>query len=217
MKKSTKFISATATLMLASMGASVAQPGYYVGVHGGRNNLDDWDATVSLGPSVRLPGRLAVDSGTHWGVLGGRQTENARYELEYQRGDFDIGSAHLGAVTQATSASGNYQALTANAYRTHDLSDRFGVFAGLGLGWGKVKLPGITLASGCNCFSESNKSGAVVQARVGAQWQIQSSHDVSLQYTWLRLPRASSGTVPGAEYSRKTVGALTVGYRHEFR
>jgi len=207
----------TVGLWAAATVAAAAQPGYYAGLHGGRNDVDEWNGNVSLGAAVTLSGTVSAERGAHWGVFGGRQTENARFEVEYQRGDFDITAIRLGPLSQAMAADGKYQALTVNAYRTHDFNERFGAYVGLGIGWGKIELPGMAFTGGCNCFREASKSGFAYQARVGAEWHIAPSHNAFVQYTWLRLPRPTSGGSPGVEYGRKSVGAITVGYRHEFK
>jgi len=222
MKSTNAFVSRAARtvsaigLSAAATMAMAAQPGNYAGIHGGRNDVGDWSANVSLGAGLSLPGSVGAERGAHWGVFGGRQTENARFELEYQRGDFDIRSISAGPLRQAVRTDGDYQALTANAYRTYDFNERFGAYAGLGIGWGKVKMPRMGFTGGCNCFPEASKSGFAYQARVGGEWHIAPTHNAFVQYTWLRLPRPSSGGAPGVEYSRKSVGAWTVGYRHEF-
>ena len=59
--------------------AQAAEPANYVGIHGGVNNLNGWDAAVTLGPGVSLPGRLTLNHGGHFSVILGRQTENARF------------------------------------------------------------------------------------------------------------------------------------------
>ncbi|HUR87533.1 MAG TPA: outer membrane beta-barrel protein [Ramlibacter sp.] len=195
------------------------QPAYYLGLQGGQNNLRGaWDATVSLGPSVSLPGIATTKRGTHFGVLGGRQTEHARFEVEYQHGGFDITGLQLGPVSQAISAGGHYDALTANAYRVEPVWDkRVNIYAALGVGWGRVSMPqmGFT-APPCNCFVGSSKSGVTWLARAGAEYNLGEQDKLFLQYTYLALPRPGSGGTPGTEYSRKNVGAISLGYRHNF-
>jgi opacity protein-like surface antigen len=204
-----------AALVAAPLAALSAQPGLYVGGHVGANNLKDWPASVDFGAGVSAPGSLTLDSGAHFGVFGGRQTENARFELEYQHGRFDLKGLELGGLTQAATGRGHYDALTANAYRTFALADRWTAFAGLGIGWGKVSLPGASFGP-CNCFPASSKSGLTYQARVGAEYELAPSHLVFAQASWLRLPRSSSGGSPGVSYARQGVASLGVGYRKTF-
>lgn len=205
----------TAGAALANHGA---QPANYLGVHGGVNNLrGTWGVDVSLGPAVTLPGSLAIKRGTHFGFFGGRQTEHARFELEFQHGSFDITGLQLGPVSQAINASGDYSALTANAYRTEPLSQRLTLYGALGIGWGRVSLPQMAFtAPACNCFPAASKSGFAWQARVGLEYQFSEGGRAFVQYTHLDLPRAGSGSVPGVAYVRKDASALTVGLRHTF-
>jgi opacity protein-like surface antigen len=211
-----KSLSAGLLFAAALISAQAATPSNYAGIHGGVNDLGDWNADVALSPIVRLPGVASADRGRHWGVFGGRQTENARFELEYQWGDFDITNIRLGPLSQAVSAGGDYRALTANALRTHDFNEKFTGYAGLGLGWGEVKLPQLGFSAGCNCFAASKKSGFAWQARLGAEWHITPQHNAFLQYTWLRLPRPSGTATTSVDYERKSIGALSVGYRFVF-
>src|SRR3569832_1994525 len=98
--------------------AADGTPSNYAGVQGGVNNLGGtWNANVSLGPGVTLPGVANTKRGTHFGVFGGRQTERARFELEWQHGSFDVTGLSRGPVSQSISSSGHYDAVTANAYR----------------------------------------------------------------------------------------------------
>ena len=216
--KSIEIIRSALTMLLAfaAVGVQAGQPGYYAGVHGGRNDVKDWNASVSLGAIVTLPGTVGAERAAHWGVFGGRQTENARFEVEYQWGNFDITSIQLGALQQAVAKEGDYRALMLNAYRTYDFNERFTGYAGLGIGWGEVKLPQMGFSGGCNCFPAADKSGFAYQGRIGAEWHITPRHNAFLQYTSIRLPRPASGGTPGVTYSRKSVGTISIGYRHQF-
>lgn len=198
-----------------ALGAHAAGP-YYLGVHGGVNDLKDWSADVTLGPGVSLPGTLTLDRGRHFGLMFGRQTENVRFELEAQSGRFDVSAIQLGPVSQAVASGGRYEALTFNAYRTFAFSGALGGYAGLGLGWGRASLPQLGFTSGCNCFAGASGSGTVLQGRLGAEYSFGEHHKAFLQYTWLRLPRSNSGGTPGTDYGRKSVGIAGIGYRYAF-
>ena len=199
----------------ANHGAPAAN---YLGLHGGVNNVrGDWGADVSLGTAVTLPGTLSTQRGAHFGVFGGRQTEHARFELEYQQGRFDVTRLQLGPVSQAVDTGGNYRALTANAYRTEPISSRLTLYGALGIGWGRVALPQMAFVSPpCNCFPAASKSGFAWLARAGIEFQVSEGGRAFVQYTHLDLPRAGSGGAPGVSYSRRDAGALTVGWRHTF-
>src|SRR5438105_4508315 len=89
-------LAVAATLSLCAYAAD-GQPANYVGVQGGINNLNGaWNANVTLGPGISLAGSAASKRGLHFGVFGGRQTERARFELEYQHGSFDLTHLTLG-------------------------------------------------------------------------------------------------------------------------
>jgi opacity protein-like surface antigen len=200
----------------AAFAQSAQQPAYYGGVHGGVNNVNQWDGTVDLGFSVAIPGHVLIDRGAHFGVFGGRQSEHARWEAELQGGRFDIKGIELGPQHQDLSKSGHYEALTLNAYRVETIGDarRFNAYGALGIGWGRVSLPAMGFASGCNCFPAAEKSGFTWLARAGLEYNFDEQNKAFVQYTLLGLPRP--GSHPGVEYQRKTIGAATVGYRRVF-
>lgn len=204
-----------ASVLLAS-GAWAAEPAMYVGLHAGANQLSDWSATVGLGGGVSLPGKLSLDSGGHVGIFAGRQTENARFELEYQAGRFDITAIQLGALRQNVSTSGRYQALTFNAYRTHPFSSSVTGYAALGIGWGSARLPQMGFTGGCNCFAGASKSGLAYLGRLGLEWKLAEPHQLFAQYTLLSLPKPAAAGTPSISYSRKRVDVLSVGYRYVF-
>lgn len=194
------------------------QPAYYGGVHGGVNNLNQWDGSVDFGAGVRIPGHVLLDRGAHYGVFGGRQSEHARWEAELQGGRFDINAIELGPQRQGVSDSGRYEALTLNAYRVETIGEarRFNAYGALGIGWGRVRLPQMGFTGGCNCFAESSKSGLAWLARAGLEYNFDEHNKAFVQYTFLGLPRPGSGSSPGVEYQRKTIGAASIGYRRVF-
>jgi opacity protein-like surface antigen len=216
------------SILLASMGAAFAchgfaadnsQPANYFGIHGGINDLrGSWSGNVSLGPGVSLPGSVGLKRGSQFGLQLGRQTgTNWRFEGEYQHGTFDLTRIELGGIAESVSASGSYDALTANAYRTASLTSALTAYGGLGVGWGRVKLPQMGFTStGCNCFADASKSGFAWQARAGLEYAITPHDNVFAQYTFLGLPRAESGGVPGVQYERKNVSSIGIGYRRTF-
>ena len=133
MKSIQRILAATAaTFVVAAHAADEMQPAYYLGVQGGENNLrGGWNGTVSLGPAVTLPGAVTTKRGAQYGVFGGRQTEHARFEVEYQHGGFDITGLKLGPVSQSISSSGHYDAITANAYRVRVRAPCFAIMSAL--------------------------------------------------------------------------------------
>lgn len=196
--------------------AATNDPAYYLAIHGGVNNLDSWPATVSLGPSVSTDGNLKLDYGLHFGLAAGRQTENARFELEYQQGSFGVTDIQLGPVSESVSGTGHYKALTANAYRTYAFDEQWSGYAGLGIGFGSVDLPAASFSSGCHCFAAASKDGLVLLGRLGIEYRFNSHHNAALQYTWLRVPGPQSGGSPSVSYPRETIGIIGLGYRYVY-
>lgn len=207
---------AVSALAQSSSAAVSNEPRSYMGLQLGRYNVDNWNSQVQLGPSVALDGKVHTDTGNVFGLVLGRQHEKARYELEYQRGAFDVRRIEVGAVNQPASGSGKYQALTLNAYRQEPFDAKWSGYAGLGLGWGRADLPRIDLSNGCDCVGAASKSGLALLARAGLEYRFDQHHNAFAQYTLLRVPGPSSGSMPGVRYDSQWVGAWAVGYRYLF-
>ncbi len=199
-----------------------AEPRYYIGLHGGANQLKAWPATVRLGGPASADGAAQLKSGYAAGLQLGRQTENGRIELEYQQGGFRLKGIELGPVTEAVQGdTGSYRALTLNGYRSGALSENWRGYIGLGIGWGRVDLPGAGFSGGCNCFSRVSGNSVVLLARLGTEYRFDNdgNHRAFIQYTWLGMRGPSSANAagtPGIDYDRKIFGSLTIGYRYVF-
>jgi opacity protein-like surface antigen len=210
-------LAAAALLTLSAQAAETnTDPVRYWGVHGGVNTLDQMHARVDFGAGTPFDGQADLARGLHGGLMAGRQTEHARYELEYEFGRFKVEHLTLGPVSQPADAHGSYQALFANAYRTEELADAIDAFAGAGIGWGRMKLPRLGLGETCACFGPASKSGFAWQLRAGLAYRVSSKAAVSLQYSWLNLPAPEADGPPAVAYERKRFGALTLGYARQF-
>lgn len=218
MKKLTRYCVAAAAALLAGHAAQAqtANPVRYWGAHAGVNTLKDWNAQVDFGFGSPLSGRADLDRGVHGGLMVGRQSEHLRYELEYETGRIEFDRLSLDPLSATVNGKGRYHALFANAYRTDRLSERIDGFVGGGIGWGRVKLPLLGLGANCNCFGPASKSGFAWQLRAGLGYRVSEQASVSLQYTWLSLPRPEAEGPPGIRYDRKRFGAVTLGYSRQF-
>lgn len=188
---------------------------WYLAGHLGVNHLASWPAAVDFG-GVEAAGRLALSRGSHAGLMLGRQSEHARLELELAQGRFRIERMALADVSEAVSAHGKYQALLANLYRHDALSRDWRAFAGVGIGWGKVDLPGLQFSSGCACLGDASRRGAVYQGRVGLAYQPAGADAIALQASYLSLPGPVRETLPSVRYGRRGVTAVTLSYTHYF-
>jgi len=218
MKKSMQYCVVAACALLAAQGAQAqaADPVRYWGAHAGVNTLKDWNAQVDFGFGTPRTGRADLDRGVHGGLMVGRRSEHLRYELEYETGRIEVERLNLEPLSQAVNGKGRYHALFANAYRTDRLSERIDSFVGGGIGWGRVKLPLLGLGTSCNCFGPAAKSGFAWQLRAGLGYRVSEQANVTLQYTWLSLPRPEAEGPPGIQYARKRFGAVTLGYSRQF-
>jgi opacity protein-like surface antigen len=210
-----------AAALLAAQAAHVAHaqsadPANYWGAHAGVNTLKDWNAQVDFGFGAPRSGRADLERGVHGGLMVGRQSEHLRYELEYETGRVEVERLTLAPLSQAVNGKGRYHALFANAYRTDRLSDRIDSFVGGGIGWGRVKLPQLALGANCNCFGPASKSGFAWQLRAGLGYRLSEGSNLTLQYTWLSLPRPEADGPPGIRYERERFGAVTLGYNRQF-
>jgi opacity protein-like surface antigen len=205
---------AAAALLAAQAGAADAV--HYWGLHAGVNTLKDLDAQVDFGFGMPLNGRADLERGVHGGLMVGRQSEHARYELEYETGRIKLERLTLDPLSEAVNGKGRYHALFANAYRTDRLSEKVDSFVGGGIGWGRVKLPLLGLGPTCKCFGPAAKSGFAWQLRAGLDYRVSEQSNVSLQYSWLGLPRPEAEGPPAIRYDRKRFGAVTLGYARTF-
>ncbi|MBC7453000.1 MAG: outer membrane beta-barrel protein [Massilia sp.] len=195
--------------------AAQAQESRYWSVQGGMNNVSDWPGRVNFGgPSVDAS--LQIDRGVQFGAAIGKQYHSARYELEYQHGQFDITGARVAAVAQAADASGKYDVLTANAYRVLPLNAAWSAYAGLGIGYGRVNLPQLGGAAGCQCLGKASKGSVAYQARLGMEYRVSDAGQAFVQAGWLSLPGAQSDGAAYVAYPRRGFATLGIGYRAAF-
>ncbi|MFP5391548.1 MAG: outer membrane protein [Gammaproteobacteria bacterium] len=184
----------------------------YWSVQAGLNRLSHWPATVSShGASVDAD--LGLGRGAQAGLAWGRQFHHARYEVEFQHGRIDIERARLGSVSQNVSASGHYDALTANALHQAAVSPALSLYAGAGVGVARTRLPHISLPSGCACVPAADKRGLAWQLKGGAELRISAHGNVFVQAGRLSLPGPASATIT---YPRRAFTVVGIGYRHVF-
>ncbi len=207
------------SLLLASAFCSAAiaaePPAWYMAVHVGANTLDDWPATVDFG-GVKSEGLLGLERGNHAGLTVGRESEHARFELEFVHGRIKVDTIELSGVREPGAARGKYDVVLANIYRHDALTSSLRAFAGIGVGWGRAELPLLRFSSGCECLGPASRSGAAYQARVGLAYQPSQGHAVSVQYSHLSLVGPRRGGTPSVEYGRRSFGALSAAYTHYF-
>lgn len=207
-------MSAAATLLCTQAGA--VDTLRYWGAHGGVNTPKSWHARVDYGAGALATARLDLDRGAHGGLMLGRQSGHARHELEVEAGRIKTKRLVIGPRSAALDAQGRYQALFANAYRLGQLSESIDSFVGAGIGWGRVAMPRVGLGDGCSCFGPASKSGFAWQLRAGLAYRVSAQSSVSLQFTWLALPRPEAEGLPGVRYDREPFGAMTLGYSMQF-
>ena len=202
----------------AAHATDLAGPGHdshYWSVQAGVNTLSRWPARVSHGGPA-MDAELRMKNGAQFGLAVGRQRQQARYELEYQRGRIRINEATIGPVTDAVDASGHYDVLTANALHHAPINPSWSVYAGLGVGVARVNLPKISLDNGCQCLGAASKTGFAWQARGGTEWRLDPSSGLFAQLGWLSVPGPSASAPSVVSYPRKGFGVVGLGFRKHF-
>jgi opacity protein-like surface antigen len=209
-------------LSLASAASPAPDPdagaasGDYWGVHGGKNDLDRLDLRAVYASGTAYNGHADLSHGSHVGVQLGRRSAHARYELEFEAGDFRVRHLAVGPISADIDARGHYQAAFANIYRTERLGAAVGAFAGAGIGWGRTSLPHLVMKSACTCYGAASDSGFAWQLRAGLAYRVSDLSEVSLQYTRLRLPGAETAGPPAVHYARLGVNAWSLGWTSRF-
>lgn len=186
----------------------------YFGIHGGINNVKSWDAQVDFG-GPKVDAALVLDRGAHLGFKLGRKYTRARYELEYQYGRIEIDRASVAALVQGQSANGSYHVATVNALRYRPVNAELSVYAGVGVGFARVSLPDLSVAS-CKCLVESDRTGFAWQARVGAERRVSEKGFLIAQLGWLAIPGPRAKGSSGVSYEKKGFATVNVGYRREY-
>ncbi|MFP5394332.1 MAG: outer membrane protein [Gammaproteobacteria bacterium] len=175
----------------------------------GAHNLKRWPATVDFGgPTVDAS--LELKRGIEFGIAAGKQKDKMRYELEYQHGRIGITRAQVAELGEAVSAKGSYDVVTANVARRLPVNDALSLYATLGAGVARTKLPSLTLSSGCKCVADADKTGFAWQARVGAEQRLSEKGFGFVQAGWLSLPAPRGGAI---SYARRGTAVLSIGYR----
>jgi len=194
------------------------EPFNYFALHLGKHDVQAWPALVSLGNGIEFDGQVLLDDKLAFGLQVGREYEKYRYDIEYQRGAYKASNISLNALSQAVSGSGHYQALTLNAYRMKDFSERTNGYIGAGIGYGAAQLPQMGFSAGCQCFPEADSSGFVWQARIGIERLIGEHSRLGLQYSRIfDMPGPSSGrAAPSVQYPDKDIDYLSIVYRRDF-
>ncbi|MFB9246156.1 outer membrane protein [Massilia antarctica] len=209
-------LAASSLVLNPALAADAEAPAYYWGAHLGANMLREWDASVDFGFGGAIGGRAELKRGLHGALQMGRLSGHGRYELEYERGRIRVQRLTLEPLSKSVDGSGHYDAVFVNAYRTDRLGTALNSFVGGGIGWGRVKLPQLNLGETCACFGPASKGGFAWQLRAGLDYRLSATDNIALQYSWLHLAPPERGGEPAVQYERQRLGALTLGYLHQF-
>jgi opacity protein-like surface antigen len=200
---------------LAAPLSEAAPPLHYWSAHAGLNNLSSWTGSLHEGGTA-TPVRLDTKRGGHLGLAWGRQHDRIRHEVELQHGRVKIKGARLGTTSEAVAASGSYTVLTVNALHHAVVNEVLSLYGGVGAGVARVQLPHISLARGCSCLPEADKTGFAWQARVGAEHRVSPSGLVFGQLGYLRVPGPRSEGAASIRYRSRGFAVASIGFRHQY-
>lgn len=191
--------------------ALAAESNTYIGAHAGMNFVDDTTAKIDFGSGIVLDGNLDINNGSEFGIVIGQRFGGWRLEGEVQRGGFEVVQASLAGTNVASGAKGNYLTLMLNGYRNLKVTETTELFAGAGIGWGRMTYPNIAFDPSCNCFSKASKGGFAYQFRGGISQKLSSAVDVFAQYNHLFLPKTGAAGSPGISYAKTNFGVASLG------
>lgn len=207
---------AMALLATTATAAQAADSNTYIGAHAGLNFPGDSTAKVDFGSGIVLNGTVDLDNGAEYGVVIGQRFGGWKLEGEVQRGEFKVASVSLGGTQVGSGANGNYLTLMLNGYRTVYLSETTALFAGAGIGWGRMAFPNIAFDPSCNCFPKAAKGGFAYQFRGGIQQSVSDNVEFFAQYNRLFLPGTASSSTPGVSYPKRNFGVASMGLLFHF-
>lgn len=199
MKTRVLLLGAAAMLALGTANAG-HHHGWYVGIEGGANWIDDADGVLFSGPAT-IPVSFEFDTG--WAVLGtvGYSFHNNwRLELEggYRSNGLDGSTADL-----------NEWSIMANVVYDIPLSPKWDLSLGVGAGYDHA-----TLAAGVDL----DDGNFAYQGIAGLSYAIGRQTDLTLTYRYLRVSEPEFETIPGLfgfrfdDVSKHTV---TIGLRFD--
>lgn len=87
------------------------------------HDLKQWPAVGNLRYDIKFDGFVKFQSRYSLGFQIGRAYEKSRYEVEFQKGHFNVRDINLAALSESANASGKCQELTVNGFRTRAVSE----------------------------------------------------------------------------------------------
>ncbi len=231
-------LSAGAVQAQASAQAAQKQAEDFWYVQGSLGNLKSShsELSVKLSDVVQVSGSSFFDQGRTGSIVLGRQTIHqeqwnhdipGRWELEAWQGSAKRSSVRVGALSANPGDTVKARALIANFMGRIAESDEKGqnrlplwrTWFGVGLGWGTVEYPSLTL-SNCNCLRAAESDGdMVVQAKLAVERYVAQDTAVFVQAARIWFPGASygSGPYPRTQYGDWGLTTYSVGVRVGFR
>lgn len=189
------FASITISTAAWAQRASSAHTGDYVSVLkiGSYGMVDDVVATtgiVELRNDSDAVGALGVVVGYNWAKKG----LPIRSEIEYHyRARFDFDSRVQNSAGYEDQLSTH--ALIVNVYYDHQMSDRWAVFAGGGIGWAQnvSDVARVPLIGGAKTELVTRTNNLTWNAALGVIWSFARSWDMELRYRYIDLGEVESG------------------------
>ena len=224
-------LGAAASIALLASGAGVANAGHfngwYLGVEGGANWVEDFDAQFRRGPTTAVTTTTInqnYEFGTGWAAfatIGYGFWSHWRVELEggYRHNKIDRVQWTGGAPT---SPSGDLNEWTIMANVAYDLmlTDRLGLSLGVGAGGDNARFNWVTRPAG-TIRVDDDDWGFAYQGIIGLNYAISDRTAVVLNYRYMRVDAPTwNGVATGPDFVRVDADDLvkhtvSVGLRYD--
>lgn len=218
MKTRTLLLGAVASLALTGAANARELNGWYVGLEGGGNWIQDADSVFDGGPFVST---TSFDTG--WAALGsvGYKWHSWRAELElgYRANDFDAFQV-TGFAPSTT--GGKFDELSAmlNILYDVELTERIGLFVGAGAGGDFIDYENNVGTFAHNIDIIDDDAVFAWQAMGGVNYQLTSSTELVLAYRYFNADSPSFATFGGIlhtdDYDNVVKHTATIGLRYHF-
>lgn len=203
-------LGAVASLVFVSA-ASASPNGWYLGLEGGGNWIDEVDVVVDGAPT----GQSSFETG--WAALGtvGYGWNSWRLELEGGYRDNELDNFRVGASNNTLGGEFNEISAMLNVLYDWDFSERFGLFVGAGAGADRIDYSNVAGFHGPEVSGD--EWVFAWQAIGGLNYRLSSRTDLVLAYRYFNAGE-SDFAIPGHSdaYDNVVKHTATIGLRYHF-
>jgi OmpA-OmpF porin, OOP family len=206
-------LGAVASLVFVSAASAAGPNGWYLGLEGGGNWIDDVDVVEDGTPNAQS----SFETG--WAALGtvGYGWNSWRLELEGGYRDNELDVFRVGAANFTGGGEFNEISAMLNVLYDWDFSERFGLFVGGGAGADRIDYSNV---AGYHGVEVSGDQWVFAwQAIGGLNYRLSSRTDLVLAYRYFNAGEsdfASASAVHTDEYDDVVKHTATIGIRYHF-